>query len=135
MSVLLLPVLQLVTLATLPATALYALLGLALSPILLPYLAFQRFVAFLLKLPLVLATLPVAIPVGGLIAGTVLTIQVLKAMWVTFTPLLWPLYFLCKWCKATMIVSHVMITDTLLPFLVPLRFSFLAAIIPKTLMS
>lgn len=60
-------------------------------------------------------------------------IQVLKSLWVALTPLLWPLYFLCAWCKATCLVSQVVITDTLLPFLVPLRFSILAALAPKAL--
>ena len=35
--------------------------------------------------------------------------QVTKALWITFTPLLWPVYFLCKWCAATCVVSKVVI--------------------------
>jgi hypothetical protein len=46
-----------------------------------------------------------------------------------------PLYFLCKWAKATCIVSTVIITDTILPFLVPVRFSILAAILPKAILA
>jgi hypothetical protein len=37
--------------------------------------------------------------------------------------------------KATCIVSHVLVMDTLLPFLVPLRFSILAALVPKAILA
>jgi hypothetical protein len=32
-------------------------------------------------------------------------------------------------------VSQVLVTDTIMPWLVPLRFTFLAAILPKALMA
>lgn len=135
LAALMLPVLQLVTLATLPLAAAYALLGLLLSPILVPWLVVKQIAAWLLSLPLLLATLPVAVPVGGVIAAGWTTWQVAKALWIALTPLLWPLYFLCHWWCATACVARAIVADTLLPFLVPLRYALLAALAPKALLS
>jgi hypothetical protein len=46
-------VLHLVTLATVPATALYAFLGLLTTPITIPLMVFKRFITFLIFSPLV----------------------------------------------------------------------------------
>eukprot|EP00775_Hariotina_reticulata_P011859 gene11859-12003_t len=129
-----LPVLQLVTLATTPATALYAIGGLLASPVIIPILIFINFVKALVFAPLLLLTLPIAIPAGFVLASVCMTVEICKAFCIVLTPLLWPLVFLCKWWKFTCYVSQVMITDTVMPWLVPLRFTFLAAILPKALM-
>jgi hypothetical protein len=40
----------------------------------------------------------------------------------------------CRW-KSTCIVSQVLVMDTIMPWLVPLRFTFIAAILPKLAMA
>lgn len=92
-----LPVLQLVTLATLPATALYAIGGLLASPLVIPGLIFINFVKLLVFSPLLLLTLPVAVPAGGLLAALCIGFQIAKSLLILLTPLLWPLWFICKW--------------------------------------
>ncbi|KAF6253880.1 hypothetical protein COO60DRAFT_1462988 [Scenedesmus sp. NREL 46B-D3] len=92
-----LPVLQLTTLATLPATGLYAILGLLASPLVIPALILKNLAALAIFAPFLLLTLPVAVPVGFMLAALCLACEICKALWITFTPLLWPLYFLCKW--------------------------------------
>eukprot|EP00879_Flechtneria_rotunda_P008588 GHRR01008999.1.p1 GENE.GHRR01008999.1~~GHRR01008999.1.p1 ORF type:complete len:141 (+),score=33.23 GHRR01008999.1:406-828(+) len=130
-----LPVLQLVTLATVPATALYAVAGLLASPVIIPALVIKNIAILLIFAPFLLLTLPVAVPVGFVLAATCLGFEIAKAFWIVLTPLLWPIYFLCKWCQITCTVSQVVITDTIAPWLVPIRFTFLAAILPKILTS
>ncbi|WIA13188.1 hypothetical protein OEZ86_006474 [Tetradesmus obliquus] len=130
-----LPVLQLVTLATLPAAGLYAIGGLLASPLVIPALILKNLAVLAIFTPFLLLTLPVALPVGFVLAALCLTHEVCKALFITFTPLLWPLYFLCKWWKISCIVSQVIVTDTIMPWLVPLRFTFIAAILPKLAMS
>lgn len=92
-----LPVLQLVTLATLPAAGLYAIGGLLASPLVIPALILKNLAVLAIFTPFLLLTLPVALPVGFVLAALCLTHEVCKALSITFTPLLWPLYFLCKW--------------------------------------
>jgi hypothetical protein len=46
------------------------------SPPQIPYLIFKRIVVFLLGAPLYLATLPIAVPVAGVIAAACTTLQV-----------------------------------------------------------
>jgi hypothetical protein len=76
----------------------------------------------------------VSIPVGFLLAAACLGFAICKAFCIVLTPLLWPLWFGCTWWKATCIVSKVIVMDTVMPWFVPLRFTFLAAILPKALM-
>jgi hypothetical protein len=47
--------------------------------------------------PFLLLTLPVAIPVGFVIASILVGAWICKSFCVVFTPLLWPLWFLCAW--------------------------------------
>ncbi len=89
--------LQLVTLATTPATAIYAIGGLLASPVLVPALILLNLVRAAIFAPFLLLTLPVAIPVGGVLACLYMTCVIFKAFCVVLTPLLWPLAFLCKW--------------------------------------
>lgn len=126
-----LPVLHLVTLATVPATFLYAGLGLLASPVLVPLLMIKAAISAAIMTPLYLLTTPVAAPVGFLLAGACVFFEVVRSFFIVLTPLLWPLYFLCKWWKYSMVVSKVIVTDTIFPFLVPLRFSVLAVMLPK----
>jgi len=129
-----LPVLHLVTLATVPATALYAVMGLLSSPIVIPLIILAKFIHFLLFAPLMLLTLPVALPVGGLLALICTVKDILCSLFTVFTPFLWPLCFLYKWCCFTFVVSQVVIKDTIMPWLVPIRFTFLAALLPAGLL-
>lgn len=71
-----LQVLHLVTLATLPATALYALAGLLLSPLLIPLLMVKAAVNLAIMTPLLLLVSPVAIPVGFFVAAGCLACRV-----------------------------------------------------------
>jgi hypothetical protein len=128
-----LPVLQLVTLATTPATALYAVGGLLASPVVIPALIIKNIVAALIFTPFLLLALPVALPVGFVLAAICMALEIGFAFFVVLTPLLWPLCFLCKWCRLTCTVAQVVVTDTIMPWLVPIRFTFLAAL-PKLMM-
>lgn len=92
-----LPVLQLVTLATVPATALYAVGGLLASPVIIPALIIKNIAIALIFAPFLLLTLPVAVPVGFMLAAACMGFEVLCAFFTVLTPLLWPLFFLCKW--------------------------------------
>jgi hypothetical protein len=90
-------VLQLTTLATLPMAGLYAMAGLLASPLVIPALILKNLAALAIFTPFLLLTLPVSLPVGFVLAALCLTFDICKALWITFTPLLWPLYFLCRW--------------------------------------
>jgi hypothetical protein len=62
---------------------------------------------FLLPHAQLLLTLPMSIPVGGLLAFMCTSWDVLRSLFVVFTPFLWPLAFLCKWWHITCCVSQV----------------------------
>lgn len=46
--------------------------------------------------PQILAAMPIAIPVGGVLALCCFTKEAMCAFFFVLTPLLWPVYFLCK---------------------------------------
>jgi hypothetical protein len=47
--------------------------------------------------PFLLLTLPIAIPVGFVLASIFVGVCILKSFCVVLTPLLWPIWFLCAW--------------------------------------
>lgn len=102
-----LPVLHLVTLATVPVTFLYAAAGLLLSPIIIPLLIAKTAVMLGLSAPLLLAATPIAAPVGFFLAAACITKQAICSFIFVLTPLLWPVYFLCKWFHYTCMVAQV----------------------------
>lgn len=122
-------------LLTTPATALYAIGGLLASPIVIPALILKNLAVLAIFTPFLLLTLPVAIPIGGIIAAALLALKITKSFIIVFTPLLWPIYYLCAWWGATCMVAQIIVTDTVMPWLVSLRFTLLAAILPKVIMA
>jgi hypothetical protein len=82
-----------------------------------------------------LPALLITVPLGAVLACVILTFKVMKALWLVFTPLLWPLYFFCTWYRITCAATQVVVTDTIVPALIPLRFTILAALLPMALKS
>lgn len=133
---LILPVLHIVTLLTLPATALYAVAGLLSTPLMIPILIIKNIVSLVLMSPFYLLALPVALPVGFVLGVLCLIKEGLCSLFFLATVwLLWPVYLFCKVCKFTCTVASVIVTDTVMPWLVPIRFVVLTALFPKLVMS
>lgn len=124
-----LPILHLVTLFTVPATAVYALLGLVTAPLTIPLMVISKVLMFALFSPLLFVTLPITIPLGGALAFCCVAKRVACAFFTVFTPLLWPLAFLWKWFTLTCTISQVLVHDTVAPWMVPVRFTFLTALL------
>ncbi|KAL6758627.1 hypothetical protein V8C86DRAFT_1460048 [Haematococcus lacustris] len=128
---LMLPVLYLVTLATIPLTIMYAIMGLLFSPIIVPVSIIIKHLSIVLFFPLYLVVAPLAIPVGGILAFLFEAKKIACSFFTVLTPLLWPLCFLCTWMRASWTVTKVLVTDTIMPWLVPLRWTFITALLGK----
>ncbi|KAL6758628.1 hypothetical protein V8C86DRAFT_3204576 [Haematococcus lacustris] len=126
-----LPVLYLVTLATIPLTIMYAIMGLLFSPIIVPVSIIIKHLSIVLFFPLYLVVAPLAIPVGGILAFLFEAKKIACSFFTVLTPLLWPLCFLCTWMRASWTVTKVLVTDTIMPWLVPLRWTFITALLGK----
>ncbi|KAL6747610.1 hypothetical protein V8C86DRAFT_3116997 [Haematococcus lacustris] len=126
-----LPVLYLVTLATVPLTIMYAVMGLIFTPIIVPVTILLKFLSIVLYVPLYLAVAPLAIPVSGLLAFHMEAMKIACAFFTVLTPLLWPLCFLHKWMMTYWTVTKVLVTDTIMPWLVPLRWTAIVGFLGK----
>ncbi|KAL6758636.1 hypothetical protein V8C86DRAFT_3204584 [Haematococcus lacustris] len=126
-----LPVLYLVTLATIPLTIMYAIMGLLFSPIIVPVSIIIKHLSIVLFFPLYLVVAPLAIPVGGILAFLFEAKKIACSFFTVLTPLLWPLCFLCTWMRASWTVTKVLVTDTIMPWLVPLRWTAIAGLLGK----
>ncbi|GFH27272.1 uncharacterized protein HaLaN_25568, partial [Haematococcus lacustris] len=102
---LMLPVLYLVTLATIPLTIMYAIMGLLFSPIIVPVSIIIKHLSIVLFFPLYLVVAPLAIPVGGILAFLFEAKKIACSFFTVLTPLLWPLCFLCTWMRASWMVT------------------------------
>ncbi|KAL6758642.1 hypothetical protein V8C86DRAFT_1460131 [Haematococcus lacustris] len=78
-----------------------------------------------------LVVAPLAIPVGGILAFLFEAKKIACSFFTVLTPLLWPLCFLCTWMRASWTVTKVLVTDTIMPWLVPLRWTFITALLGK----
>lgn len=134
MMILALPLYHIVTLLSLPCTALFAIIGLLATPITVPLLLLKMMIIKTLLLPFYLVLLPITLPIGMFLAAQKIFLHTTMSItYVLALPVTGIFIFAGRALWHSFVLQTVILSSLIMPWMVPMK-AVLVAMFPKQLL-